>query len=724
MNSPSFFNPVQTSITDSLGWEERTMYNKVINDCTVNKLEQLRYVQACDSIADCDDQTNMLWDCSRVLGHRLKKGSKGTQVEVKCQWKDSNRSHTWVDMAALALQDPIPILKYAKSKHLLSDVHFKHLVNYCTGDAPSQLAKAFKAKMKPGSAKYKFGVQVPVGLKQAYALDKKNGNTAWQDAINKELKQLFDYNTFRQLKPGQVLPPEYKKIPYHIIFDVKFDLWRKARLVAGGNWTDVGQDDVYSGVVGIESVRTGFFLGELNGLTCCAADVGNAFLYGKTHEKVYIVAGPEFGRELEGKVLVIYKALYGLRTSAARFHEHLASTLRSLKYTQSKYDMDLWYIDKGSHYEYIATFVDDLLVWSKDPMAIMKELEKIYILKGVGVPEYYLGGDVEMLDEHWNSDGVCLALSARTYIKNVIPKFEALFGIAEFKPYKIPMEEGLHPELDDSPLCTDDDAAKFRSVIGSLNWIIILGRFDICFATNSLSRFGMAPREGHLKAAIRILGYLKAFNKGRIIYDVSYPDHAKFPVEDHPNWTEFYPDAEEELPPNMPIPRGKPVRITVFVDADHAHDQVTRRSVTGIVLFLNNTPVRVICKRQKTVETSTYGSELVAASVETELIMETRYMLRMLGVKLDGPALMLGDNMSVVLNTTLPSSVLKKKHCAISYHRVREAIAAKILSFAHITSSENIADVATKPLGNATFHSLIKKWLFRTPKSLQIAKGK
>jgi hypothetical protein len=99
---------------------------------------------------------------------------------------------------------------------------------------------------------------------------------------------------------------------------------------------------------------------------------------------------------------------------------------------------------------------------------------------------------------------------------------------------------------------------------------------------------------------------------------------------------------------------------------------------------LNNTPIRWISKRQKTVETSTYGSELVASSVATELILEVTYMLRSLGVALDGKALMLGDNMSVVLNTTVPSSVLKKKHNEIAYHRVREAIAARIMRFAYI----------------------------------------
>jgi hypothetical protein len=86
----------------------------------------------------------------------------------------------------------------------------------------------------------------------------------------------------------------------------------------------------------------------------------------------------------------------------------------------------------------------------------------------------------------------------------------------------------------------------------------------------------------------------------------------------------------------------------------------------------------MVSKRQKTVETSTFGSKLVAARIATELIMEVCYMLRSLVVDLEGPPLMLGNNMSVILNTSVPSSVLKKKHNAIAYHRVREAIAAGI----------------------------------------------
>jgi hypothetical protein len=192
-------------------------------------------------------------------------------------------------------------------------------------------------------------------------------------------------------------------------------------------------------------------------------------------------------------------------------------------------------------------------------------------------------------------------------------------------------------------------------------------------------RFNMLPREGHLKAVKRILSYLKIFPKRRVIIDTSCSDHSVYPVEDHSNWMEFYSDASEEIPKDLPPEKGPRVRMTVYVDADHAHNLATSRSITGILVILNNMPIRWISKHQKSVETSTYGSELVASRVGTELILEIRYMLRSLGVALDGPALMLGDNMSAVLNTTVPSSVLKKKHNSIAYHCVREAIAARII---------------------------------------------
>ncbi len=694
--------------------ETRRMTDAVCNMMTVKEFKRLRYIQAVDK---CNEEIendvnfdNSLWDVKQIHQHK----GRGTKLEVLCEFGDPNKSAQWISLFALALQDPESILEYATKNHLTKTGVFRTIFQHCVGDQTSNLMRAYKATIRPGGPKFKFGVQVPYGVKQALALDKKNGNTKWQDAIKTELSQLDEFKVFRALAKGEKIPDGYKQIPYHIVFDVKFDLRAKARLVADGNWTEIGKEDIYSGVVGMETVRLGFTLGDLNGLKCCAGDVGNAFLNGYTREKIYIVAGPEFGPELEGRVLIVVRSLYGLRTSAARFHEHLSDSLRRLGYAPSKADPNMFFKDMGDHYEYLASYVDDILVWSKDPMDVMSKLMKMYTMKGVGIPEYYLGGNVEQLGEEWMKENIQVGLSARTYIENVVPKFEGLLS-SEFRKFKTPMEEKYHPELDESPLCDSEQASIFRSFIGSLNWIITLGRFDVHHATMSLARFNMSPKEGHLKAVTRIFGYLKAFPTGKILLDNKSPDHSRFDIDVNHDWQEFYPDAEEEIPHDMLEPKGKTARLTIFVDADHAHDQVTRRSVTGIIVFLNNTPIRWISKRQKTVESSTYGSELVAARIATELILELRYTLRMLGVPLDGPALMLGDNMSVVLNTTVPSSVLKKKHLGIGYHRVREAVAAKILRFAHIPSEDNVADVLTKPLGNIAFHRLVRPILFRVP---------
>ncbi len=676
----------------------------------LNHMNLLEYHRHLDNAQE-QDYDDLMWTPLSVLDHSPRSlRPDDLHIKIKVLW--TNGEIAWVRLPALRLQDPYLLIKYAIKRRLLGLGYpeWAWIRAYANNDDTlSQLTIAFNARR--GEPTYKFGIEVPTNVAQAMTLDQQNNDTLWHDAIVTELHQINDYETFRTLD-GQPIPVGYKKIPYQIIFDVKFDLRRKARLVAGGHRTDPPVDDIYSGVVGMDTVRLGFVLANLNDLEVCAADIGNAFLYGKTQEKVYVIAGKEFG-PLHGQPLIIDKGLYGLRSSSARFHEHLSAKLRLMGYRPSHADSDFWMKDCSTHYEYIATYVDDILSFSKNPMAVISEIKQDYVLKGIGAPEYYLGGNIDYLDSAWTHDGVKHALSARTYIENVTAKMETLFG-HELRIFKTPMDHEYHPELDDSDLVTPREASKYRGMVGCCNWLITLGRFDINYATQALSRYSMAPRLGHFRAMQRVLGYLKKFPKGRIVIDGNHRDWSSYPPADPlVNWGEYYPDADEELPPNQPQCKGNKVRITAYVDADHAHDQLTRRSVTGIILFVNNTPVKWMSKKQKTVETSTYGSELVAARIATEMVMEVRYNLRMLGVEIDGPALMLGDNKSVVLNTTMPSSALKKKHNAIAYHRVRESIAAGILRFIHIPSSENLADFLTKPLPSTKFYPLTKAVLFR-----------
>jgi hypothetical protein len=148
----------------------------------------------------------------------------------------------------------------------------------------------------------------------------------------------------------------------------------------------------------------------------------------------------------------------------------------------------------------------------------------------------------------------------------------------------------------------------------------------------------------------------------------------------------------------MPEPRGHSVIISAFVDANHAGNVVTRRSHSGIFIFVQNALIIWFSKRQNTVESATFGSEFVALRICKDLIVALRYKLRMFGVPVDGPANVFCDNRGVVRNVSIPESTLMKKHNAINYHAVREAAAAGILRVGKEDGETNIADLLTKVL--------------------------
>ena len=145
-----------------------------------------------------------------------------------------------------------------------------------------------------------------------------------------------------------------------------------------------------------------------------------------------------------------------------------------------------------------------------------------------------------------------------------------------------------------------------------------------------------------------------------------------------------YGNVKELLPDDAPKPLGNPVVTTTYIDANLYHDFITGRAVTGALHLVNGTPGDWFSKRQATVETATYGSEFVAAHIAVEQIIDLRNTLRYLGVPVQGKSMLFGDNESVVTSSTLPHSGLNKRHNALSYHKVREAIAAGIVKFVHI----------------------------------------
>ena len=147
----------------------------------------------------------------------------------------------------------------------------------------------------------------------------------------------------------------------------------------------------------------------------------------------------------------------------------------------------------------------------------------------------------------------------------------------------------------------------------------------------------------------------------------------------------------------MPLPRGESVSTHCFVDSDHAWNTVTRRSQTGLLLFVNSAPIVWYSKRKNTVETSTFGSDFIAMKTAVDQIEVLRYKLCMFGVPLEGPTNIFCGNESVFKNASIPDSTLKTKHTSICYHQSREAVAAGMVRIAKEGTTTNLNDLFTKP---------------------------
>ena len=645
--------------------------------------EIMSYNQLMDYIqkgTDAEEDPDSLFKFRDIVAHQgplesTDPNHKGSKYNVMVEWESGEV--TYEPLTLISKDDPITCAVYAKKHDLLDTTGWKHLKRYAkTSKRLIRAVKQSRIRQVRASARYQHGFQVPKDYNDAMRLDKENGNTHWQDAMDLELTQIHEYKVFKdtgkaKFHNGKVVTPDgFQKIRVHFVYAVKHDGRFKARLVADGQLTKEPVESIYSGVVSLRSLRMVVFLSQLNNLEIWGADVGNAYLEAYTDEKLCIMAGPEF-KELQGHLLIMVKALYGTRSGGARWHDRLFDILQELKFRPSRADPDVWMRPEpgGTCYEYIAVYVDDLAI-----------------------------------------DGT-LAADPRRYVNKILESYERMF---KEKPRKSrpPLEGEDHPELDTSELCDEHQTKQFQTLIGQLQWLISLGRFDIAVHVMSLSRFRAQPRKGHLDRAKRIVGYLLFLPDGAIRFRIGEPDFSSLTDQEY-DWTRtVYSGACEQIPHDIPKPLGKHVQTTHYVDANLHHDLATGKAVTAALHFLNQTPIDAYTKRQSTVETATYGSEFVAARTAVDQIIDIRTTLRYLGVPIRDKSYMFGDNKSVVTSSTIPNSTISKRHHLASYHREREAIAAKFISFHWKDGKSNPADILSKHWEFATVWPMLKPILF------------
>ena len=265
----------------------------------------------------------------------------GSSYNLLIEWETGEQ--TWEPLSNFFASDPYTCAVYAKEHNLLNTPGWKLLKKH--GRTARRLIgtlKKSKYRQARVSRQYKHGWEVPRDYAHALQLDIHNGNSKWKEAIDLKNEQIKEYQVFKD--SGKAVydkkhitnaPKGHQKIRVHFVFDVKDCGKFKARLLADGHCTKEPMETVYSGM----------FLAEPNNLELWGADAGHAYnLQVLTREKLYTVGGPEC------------------------WHDKIFEILHQMGFKPSRADPDTWmkYSKDGSHYEYIAVYIDDLAIYMED----------------------------------------------------------------------------------------------------------------------------------------------------------------------------------------------------------------------------------------------------------------------------------------------------------------------------------------------------------------------
>ena len=395
---PLFSNVIAENIYESAQGEHTS--NELFRDIIDHRTT--------DAILKGDDAYNILPNGTK----QIKPTTQGWQFCI--QWSDG--ATDWVEMRDVKDSYPTQLAAYASRNKLSREPAFAWRIRQIQRQQRRNISKV---KSKYWSRTHKFGIEIPKSVEEAILIDKRNGNRLWQDAIEKEMENIFPAFTLYNGDPKELIG--FQLIRCHMIFDVKLgeNFRRKARFVAGGHMTAPPATLTYASVVSRESVRIALVLASLNNMIVLTADIQNAYLHADCRERIYIIAGKEFGSN-HGKTMIITKALYGLKSSGAAFWSLLAEKLDEIGYTASRGDPDVWFrpIQKGDrkYYEYVLVYVDDLLVVSFNPMQTMDQLSATFKFKAgsIKTPESFLG---EKLTLNTNEGRNHWVISSAKYIK-------------------------------------------------------------------------------------------------------------------------------------------------------------------------------------------------------------------------------------------------------------------------------------------------------------------
>ena len=447
----------------------------------------------------------------------------------------------------------------------------------------------------------------------------------------------------------------------------------KARCCVDGSraWE---QGESYAPVIDKDSLRIILGLAWGRGMHVENFDVKTAYLYGTLDQPRYmeIPAGVLPKTDRSKYVLKLLKSVYGLPEAGRVWNDTFSDyviTKMGFKRMVSSPAAYAHTSSEGS--SYIAVHVDDGAIASPNEhvtQSLLTALKNRFNLKVMGIAPRFLGLQQELLrsgDLLWHQQEKVTALLET-------------FDDQTLRPATIPLSTTSMDKINQAsgPVLEPDLAQRYHSAVGSALYLVQNCRVDIALAAGILARFVQEPRVEHWNALLLLLGYLKQTSKAGIL---------------------FKRGAQS---PN------KRVDITVYTDADFATVDEDSKSTSGVLIYVGGVLVAFASKKQTTVARSTTEAEGLALKYALTLLEFIAQVLGELGMKHNTPVV-LEDNTAVIALMHGPRAYkARTKHLIVAFNFCRQMVRSGIVVLRHVPSTDQLADLLTKPLTRVCFERL------------------
>ncbi|CAM8937311.1 unnamed protein product [Rhodiola kirilowii] len=521
--------------------------------------------------------------------------------------------------------------------------------------SPHQMNK-FLSYKKCSPAHQHFVMQLS-GIKEPTSFTQAAKDSQWLEAMQKEISALEVNDTWviTDLPQGKTIVD--CKWVYKVKFLADGSVERyKARLVAKGFTQVEGLDyqDTFAPVAKMTSVRCLLAVAASRNWTIYQLDVNNAFLHGTLDEEVYMKLPPGFyhKEKSKGQVCRLLKSLYGLKQASRQWFAKFSESLLAFGFHRSLNDYSLFTLERGSDFILLLVYVDDVILTGTSQLLIdeiKSYIHQLFKIKDLGVLKYFLG--LEVARSH---DGIFL--HQRKYALELLESS----NLIDCKPVKTPMELKHRLSLSQAPLL--DDPMVYRKLVGKLIYLTIT-RPDLAYAVHILSQFMQHPTTEHLQAVHRLMRFVKGAPAQGLFFSAK-PD----------------------------------IVLNAYCDADWAACPLTRKSITGYCVTLGSCAISWKTKKQPVISRSSVESEYRSMAMTC---CELTWLVRLLAdmrVPVSYSIPLHCDNKAAIHIAHNPVFHERTKHVELDCHLVRSHVCSKFIKPVHLSTSDQPADLFTKPL--------------------------